>query len=331
MDHQADQIMAGPENMASPGIIRSRAAVVINLDDLGLAAPERLLGAIPQWSRSADLYAVVLRSAPRLTPPSAPRGQLEGPDSHAVAAAFATVLWRIDCFPKPTIALIEGRLSPWAIGATAYTTHRVAGDDFSVSMATHRLDGVLPLGGSAHLLARLPHAAGVMLALTGQAIGAADAYALGLVSHVIPSRAFPAIIAALSDGDPVDPLLDDLHHDPGPITMAHHLDACSRCFSEPRLDDILSALQREHGASAAWAHAAHDAIMQSARIEHELALRHIRAAAESDVRDALILAYRIARHRHSVTEVEQVDALFYARRDDDLPLGTRADIAAGRF
>ncbi|MFX8805535.1 enoyl-CoA hydratase/isomerase family protein, partial [Acinetobacter baumannii] len=75
--------------------------------------------------------------------------------------------------------------------------------------------GYFPDVGMAHILARLPHRIGYYVGLTGSAIGRADAFSLGLVTHCLEPELFAEVEASLADAIPVDPLLDDRHANPG--------------------------------------------------------------------------------------------------------------------
>ena len=73
--------------------------------------------------------------------------------------------------------------------------------------------GFLPDIGGTYFLSRLENHFGLYLALTGRAIGPADAYRLRLITHYIPAGHFHVIKEAVSDNHPIDRLLDGLHRE----------------------------------------------------------------------------------------------------------------------
>ncbi|MEO0730664.1 MAG: enoyl-CoA hydratase/isomerase family protein, partial [Pseudomonadota bacterium] len=132
-----------------------------------------------------------------------------------VAAAHASfgreylMDWRLECFPKPTVSLINGFVAGSGVGLTAFGTHRVAGEDYAFAMPETAI-GLFPDVGVSHALARLPHEIGTYLALTGVTIGRGDAIKLDLATHAIRSEDFATIEAALSEARPVDAVLHEL-------------------------------------------------------------------------------------------------------------------------
>ena len=132
----------------------------------------------------------------------------------SLAAEYA-LNWSLDRFTKPTISLIDGVVMGGGVGITLYGTHRVAGERYRFAMPETGI-GLFPDDGVSRVLARLPDEIGMYLALTGRSVGPADAYRLGLATHCIPARRFGEIRAAVCDADPVDPVLDTRHEEPGP-------------------------------------------------------------------------------------------------------------------
>lgn len=171
----------------------------------------------------------------------------------AELAADAFAAWHLDRYVKPTIAIVSGEISYDALAIVLHATHRVAGEGFSLQMPDMRTD-LLPDGGAAHWLARLPDRLGVYLALTGQRIGRATALDLGLVTHAVADSDTDAIRTALADADPVDPVLDRRAVAPGPAPEWPRA-AMADCFDAGSLEDILSRLGKVRGAAKTWAEA----------------------------------------------------------------------------
>ena len=254
------------------------------------------------WSfaRDAQVYAVVLRSdSPRAFSAGSDVREVIGLARSDLAAgrkAFAdeyALNWQCECFSKPTVPLINGMVMGGGVGITQYGTHRVAGENYSFAMPETAI-GLFPDIGAAHVLARLPGHVGQYLGLTGRSIGRADAYALGLVTHCIDAEHFDAIIADLADTWPVDPVLDNRHRDPGPGELAPHRDIIDRCFSAPRVEDIITQLKSITGASAEWAQGVAADLARRSPLALKITHRHIHTAAALDLRETLQADYRLA-------------------------------------
>jgi enoyl-CoA hydratase len=256
------------------------------------------------WSAARDpqVYAVVLQS-------DGERAFCAGSDVREVLTlargdmaaarkAFAdeyALNWQCECFSKPTVPLINGMVMGGGVGITQFGTHRVAGERYSFAMP-ETLIGLFPDIGICHVFARLPGAIGQYLGLTGRSIGRADAYALGLVTHCIPSSAFEAIKADLADTWPVDPVLDDRHVDPGPGELAAVSQVIAHCFSAGSVEEILVRLGTVHGAHRAWAEGVIADLGKRSPLSLKITHRHIRESAALDLRQTLQVDYRLAVH-----------------------------------
>jgi enoyl-CoA hydratase len=252
------------------------------------------------FARDPQVYAVAIQS-------ESPRAFSAGSDVREVTGAARRDLalgckmfadeyalnWQCECFSKPTVPLINGMVMGGGVGITQYGTHRVAGENYSFAMP-ETLIGLFPDVGVCHVLARLPDQVGQYLGLTGRSIGRADAYALGLVTHCIDSSAFEAIKAALADTWPVDTILDDRNQDCGPGELAPYRAVIARCFSAPRVEDILARLDAEEGQHRDWARAVAEDLRRRSPLSLKITHRHIREARARDLRETLVVDYRLA-------------------------------------
>jgi len=340
----ASQRLFQVEKVAAVMVINGRGNVpMVAAEPAAEAAPREnvaLLSQLPVWARSPDLYAAVVDISDDTA-----SAQVEAPvqtQAHAASPATdmpadtithdLTLLWRIDCFPKPWVSLMNAPLASGAAALTTFGTHRVAGENYRFAVPVVG-QSLLPLAALARPLSRLPDGLGMYLALTGESIGPADAYAAGLCTHLVPSADFRSIIDALSDGHPVDPLLDRLHRDPAVSPLAARRDTIARCFTATTVDGILSSLANETGPSRDWARTLRDALIAHRRIDLEATHRLLMLAAALDVRDSLILTYRVATRWPLARDgaPQSIDEMFTQSKAEDLKLPTRADIAAGRW
>ena len=193
------------------------------LNALTTAMRAEIAAAFAAWARDPQVYAAVIVSATDRAfcaggdvREMVEWGKERPDDARRSLAAEYALNWQLDCFTKPTVSLIDGMVMGSGVGITLYGTHRVAGERYRFAMPETGI-GLFPDDGVSWAFARMPDEIGMYLALTGRAIGRADAFRLGLVTHCIPAARFAEVIgAALSDADPVDPVLDGRHEDPGP-------------------------------------------------------------------------------------------------------------------
>ena len=253
-----------------------------------------LTQALPAIARDANVYALVLRCEPGLERATAGR-RLDLETDRAMLADRHRLDWLLECFPKPTVALLTDAGA--IVGLSLYCTHRVAAQGYGFSLPQTAI-GLCPGGGSAWTLARLPGSAGVYLGLTGHAIGPADACALGLATHCIGQDRFDEILAALGDAEPVDPLLDSRHTAPGEGALAPVAAEIEHCFSAATVEAIVERLERLRTSTrpgvAAWAAASLASLAAASPLALKVALRHIRAAADLDLRQTIAIDYRLA-------------------------------------
>jgi enoyl-CoA hydratase len=281
--------------------------VVLNrpqaLNALTTAMRATIAGAFPRYARDPQIYAVVVKSAsPRAFCAGGDVRELtqwarEQPEAARRSLAEEYALnWLLECFSKPTVSLIDGVVMGSGVGISIYGTHRVAGERYAFAMPETAI-GLFPDDGVASVLARLPGETGMYLGLTGHSIGRADAYRLGLATHCVPAARFAEIEAGLAAADPVDPLLDGLHQDPGEGELDAYREVISRCFSAERLEDIIARLENEvrRGTTAAdWCAGVLADLATRSPTSLKVTFRHIREARARDLRQTLMLDYRLA-------------------------------------
>jgi len=270
------------------------------LNALTIAMRAHLAGWFPAFSRDPNTYAVVIQSA---SPKAFSAGSdvrevatLGRQDTTAARQAFAdeyALNWRLECFSKPTVSLIDGIVMGGGVGISLYGTHRIAGEGYRFAMPETKI-GLFPDVGVCHALSRMPGEMGLYLGLTGRMIGRADAYALGLVTHCIPATQFSTITDGLADTQPVDPLLDDRHIDPGPGEHDSQREIIARCFSAGSVPEIVERLQSENGNGAEWARTVAAELKERSPISLAVTLRHIRDSKSLDLRQVLETDYRLA-------------------------------------
>ena len=267
---------------------------------LSTAMRAQIAEALPRWVRDPNIYAVVITAAGQEAfcaggdlRELADWGRSFKPKARASLAAEYALNWRLECFTKPTISLIDGLVVGSGVGISLYGTHRVASANYRFAMPETQI-GLFPDDGVCHAFARMPHHLGMYLALTGRAIGPADAYHLGLATHLIAASEFPAIRAAIAEAEPVDAVLDGYHRPPGVGDLAAVTDVIARCFGADTVEEIIARLGEERGGQGAWAQAVAGDLLRRSPTSLKLTHRHLRRAGEADLRATLVENYRIA-------------------------------------
>lgn len=270
------------------------------LNALTTAMRAQISSAFSAWMRHPQVYAAVVVSATDRAfcaggdvREMVEWGRSRPRDALASLAAEYALNWQLDCFAKPTVSLMDGIVMGSGVGISLYGTHRVAGERYRFAMPETGI-GLFPDDGVGFVFARLPDEVGMYLALTGRSIGRADAYRLGLVTHCIPAAEFGPIRAALADADPVDPLLDDRHVDPGVGDLDALRPVIARCFGGHSLTDIVVRLEAERGESQDWAEQVLKDLARCSPTSLAVTYRHIRSARSLALDGVLVENYRLA-------------------------------------
>lgn len=284
---------------------RSGATVVLTLDrpaklnaiNSGMKAA--IANEIPKVARDPQVYAVVLQSATsRIFSAGGDirefydLAQVSPEAAAAECAREYSLIWLLECFSKPTIALIDGPVMGTGAGVVQATTHHVAGAGYRFQMP-ETLIGFFPDNGVCWHLARLPHEIGTWLALSGASIGREDAYWLGLVTHCIEAARFGEIKAAIARAEPIDIVLDGLHVAPGEPPLKSLSGVIERCFSAGTVGEILRRLGEENS-ERGWCESAVATLRARSPLALEATLQHVRRARHLDLRQTLALDYRLA-------------------------------------
>ncbi|NJO34428.1 MAG: enoyl-CoA hydratase/isomerase family protein [Rhodospirillales bacterium] len=270
------------------------------LNALTTAMRERIAAAFAVWARDPQVYAAVVLSATDRAfcaggdvREMVEWGKARPKDARLSLAAEYSLNWQLDCFTKPTVSLIDGAVMGSGVGITLYGTHRVAGERYRFAMPETGI-GLFPDDGVSWAFARMPDEVGMYLALTGRAIGRADAYRLGLVTHCLPAARFAEVRAAISDADPVDPVLDSRHQDPGRGELDALRPAIARCFGEASVETIIAALDAECGETEAWAKGVLRDLQRCSPTSLKVTHRHVREVRGADLSATLKQDFRLA-------------------------------------
>jgi enoyl-CoA hydratase len=199
---------------------------------------------------------------------------------------------RIQSYAKPYISLIDGIVMGGGVGISLHGSHRVAGDRYLFAMPEVGI-GFFPDVGATYALPRLPGAAGIYLALTGDRVGAADALALGLATHAVPSARMAEFADALTGRGALDDILAGFVADPGPARLAPERTTIAACFGAPDLAAIRAALGKAAAGGDAFADKALRTLAVKSPTSIAIAFEQMRRGAGLDFSEAMRTEFRI--------------------------------------
>jgi enoyl-CoA hydratase len=179
-----------------------------------------------------------------------------GAGDGAAARAFFRTEYRMNhrlfAHAKPIAAFMDGITMGGGVGISQPARFRVATENTKFAMPETGI-GLFPDVGGGWYLSRLPGRVGQYLALTGARIDGAEALALGLATHYLPSDALDEAKRRIAD-DPqaIDAILSALSITPPDARILAHRDAIDRMFASDKLEEVFAALEVD---DSEWAQA----------------------------------------------------------------------------
>ena len=202
---------------------------------------------------------------------------------------------RIKEYPKPYVALIRGFVMGGGVGVSIHGSHRVALGEIGFAMPEVGI-GFFPDVGATYLLPRLPAGVGLWLALTGKQIGAADALALGIITHHVAAERGDAIIAGLAAGATPEAAIAPFRAAPSHAAVDEMRPAIGRLFAGDSVEAVLAALdaEAEDGLAANFATDTAGAIRQKSPTSLKIAFEQLKRGPSLDFRAAMRTEFQIA-------------------------------------
>ncbi len=164
--------------------------------------------------------------------------------------------YRIAHYPKPYVALMDGIVMGGGVGISAHGKHRIVTERTKLAMPETGI-GYVPDVGATWLLPRAPGEIGTWIALTAEAIGAADAIYAGLADVHLPSDRLGAVTERLGElpsgasDEQVRAVIDRFAVMPGESQLRLHRELIDRTFRFGTVEEIAAALKKEDNAFAA--------------------------------------------------------------------------------
>ncbi|MFI5804729.1 enoyl-CoA hydratase/isomerase family protein [Streptomyces sp. NPDC051561] len=197
---------------------------------------------------------------------------------------------RIARFPKPYVALMDGIVMGGGVGVSAHGGVRVVTERSRVAMPETGI-GFVPDVGGTHLLARAPGELGTYLAVSGAAVGAADALLCGLADHFVPSERLAALVADLASV-PAGEAVRRYAAEPAPGELADARAWIDHCFAADTAEEIVERLA-DCGERAAKEAA--ETILAKSPTSVKVTLEAVRRARElGSLERVLVQEYRVS-------------------------------------
>ncbi len=196
---------------------------------------------------------------------------------------------RIKRYRKPYVALIDGIVMGGGVGVSVHGSHRVAGDKFVFAMPEVGI-GFFPDVGATWFLPRLPGELGLLCALTGERLDAADGAAAAGIADPPGSarRSSPICSTHCAGQSPVDALLGAFAQPPQRGAARRRANppstACSKAIE---VEDILAALDAEAaagGTHAGFAAKSAASIRTKSPTSLKIALEQMRRGCDARIR-----------------------------------------------
>jgi len=198
-------------------------------------------------------------------------------------------------YPKPYVALIDGIVMGGGVGISVHGSHRVAGDRFQFAMPEVGI-GFFPDVGATWFLPRMPGECGTYCALTGERLKGADAIALGIATHYVPSARWRELKDALIGTIPVDAALAAFAAPLDRAPLALRRQVLDPLFAGNRVEDIVATLDREavtHREDSGFAGATAALIRAKSPLSLKIALAQVRRGKNWSFTECMQAEFRI--------------------------------------
>ncbi|MFN4206027.1 MAG: enoyl-CoA hydratase/isomerase family protein [Agrobacterium albertimagni] len=163
---------------------------------------------------------------------------------------------RIAGFKKPYVVVMDGITMGGGVGVSSHGSHRIVTETTKLAMPETGI-GFFPDIGATWLLSRAPGELGTWMGLTGEAVNGADAITAGFADWYVPQNRVTELlerIAALPApalGATMASIIRDYTVDGPTGIFSEGRDMIDRCFAFDTVEEIVAALEREHGDLAA--------------------------------------------------------------------------------
>ncbi|WP_168703290.1 enoyl-CoA hydratase/isomerase family protein [Gordonia paraffinivorans] len=196
----------------------------------------------------------------------------------------------ISRFPKKYVAIMDGIVMGGGVGVSAHGNTRVVTDRTRLAMPEVGI-GFVPDVGGTHLLSRVPDGLGLYAGLTAAHLSGADAIAMGLADHYVPSESLPEFIEAIGSSG-LGAALGRFATEAPESKLAAQRGWISEAFAAETVSEIIERC-RAVGTEEATKTA--DTIAAKSPTALAVTLRSLReAAGDATLEDTLVREYRVS-------------------------------------
>lgn len=204
---------------------------------------------------------------------------------------------RLFHFKKPYISFMDGITMGGGIGVSLHGSHCVATEQLMLAMPETGI-GFFPDIGASYHLTRLPGRIGWYLGITGNAIGAADAYRLGIANCVVPSTLLDELEKDLMNTpieshEDVDAILKKHHHEPDISELLDQQEFIDAAFSAESIPNIRNALANM---GDPWCTRVANTLLTRSPTSTAVTLEQFNRASRADFDDIIKTDFDIAQH-----------------------------------
>lgn len=236
-----------------------------------------------------------------------------GPEGQAKSKEYFAQEYQLDhliaTYNKPYVAFMDGITMGGGVGLSIHAPFRIATERTVFAMPETNI-GFFPDVGGSFFLPRMPGSVGTYLALTSSRLTGANVFYSGVATHYLHSTSLPRLESRLAElrfndeedmetrlatiNATIEEFVTGLPHDE-PILLGGELRrAIDRCFCHNSVDQILSSLKRETGATRQWAEETITTLHARSPTAVHVALRQMRIGVKWSIRDTFIREHSIA-------------------------------------
>lgn len=199
---------------------------------------------------------------------------------------------RIESYPKPYVALIDGIVMGGGVGVSIHGSQRIFTENARFAMPEATI-GFFPDVGGSHFLSRLPKNVGPWLGLTGTRVGWGDALWCGLATHAVKADDLDGLVTDLCADDNVEAVLERYDKTPERTIDDDTAAAVNSHFSAQTLDELVDNLHSVCGGGDEFADKTFAKLQKCSPTSLNVAFRQIRAGAQLSMRECMAMEYRI--------------------------------------